>query len=163
MIKTILRAIPLLLGINLAAANENTCGHQAATAEIQQAFDSLVKAARAVDQQAYFAHFDSERFTGLNVDGTVWHSLAELEPLIRTGFDLTKQVKALDFSRVKITLLDCQTGILVNEYRQDTEVHSGERFVSAGGGVQVWSKRSGRWLLVSVAGSSKAAHNPAPD
>lgn len=124
-------------------------------AEVKAAFESLYKAAQNLDADAYFNHFDREKFTGLNADGTVWQSIAPLEKIIRPGYKWVTRVDSLTFSNVKITVLDAQTAILVNEYEMQMTLKKGNTMTDAGGGSQVWSKRSGRWLLVSVSASAK--------
>jgi hypothetical protein len=54
--------------------------------EVLAAFGSLVDASKALDSARYFEHFDKEKFTGLNADGKVWHSIKELESLVVPGF-----------------------------------------------------------------------------
>lgn len=125
-------------------------------AEVQSAFKSLYSAAKNLDADAYFSHFDKDKFTGLNADGTVWHDIESLEKIIRPGFNWVTRVDSLTFNNVKITLIDRKTAILVNEYEQHMTLKKGNPLFDAGGGTQVWSKHSGKWLLVSVSASSKA-------
>ncbi|MEN1727479.1 MAG: nuclear transport factor 2 family protein [Pseudomonadota bacterium] len=121
--------------------------------EVQVAFESLVAASRALDMDRYLEHFDREHFVGLNSDGRTWQSLAELEPLVRGGFATTEAVLELHFPTVKISVIDAVTAVLVNEFEQTLLMNDGTTVQIAGGGAQVWSKRSGAWKLVSVSAS----------
>lgn len=124
--------------------------------EVLASFQSLVEASRALDAERYFAHFDKDKFVGLNSDGSNWNSIDELVPLIKGGFSALKEVKKLSFNNVKVSVIDQNTAILVNEFVQTSELMDGRLVTGAGGGAQVWSKRSGAWKLVSFSASNKA-------
>lgn len=123
--------------------------------EIQQSFDGLVEASTALDTARYFEFIDSEKFIGLNADGTNWNSINGLKELIEPGFNAIEKVESLIFTNVRISVIDSNTAILVNEYEQEIQLKDGTHFKSAGGGTQVWSKESGKWLLVSISSSAK--------
>ena len=123
--------------------------------EVQQSFKGLAEAVNAIDVKGYFAFFDHEKFVGLNADGTNWNSIEDLERLIYPSFELIQKVESLVFTNVRISVIDANTAILVNEYEQRVLLKSGELVDFAGGGTQVWSKASGRWKLVSVSASVK--------
>ena len=123
--------------------------------EVLASFQSLVDASKRLDTEAYFQHFDLDKFVGLNSDGTNWNSINDLEPLINTGFGSIKEVISLEFPNVKVSIIDNYTAVLVNEFAQTILLKSGDTINLAGGGTQVWSKRSGQWKLVSVSASNK--------
>lgn len=122
-------------------------------AEVRAAFDALIKASRALDAQAYLSFLDREKFTGLNADGTVWHSAQPLEELVVAGFQAVEKSEALVFDKVKVTVIDQSTAILVNEFKQTLLLKSGATESQAGGGSQVWKKSESGWKLVSISAS----------
>lgn len=123
--------------------------------EVMEVFKSLVDASEQLDSKLYFDHFDKEKFVGLNSDGTNWNSINDLFSLITNGFDAIKTINSLEFTNVNISVIDSYTAILVNEYVQSMTLKSGHVINLSGGGVQVWSKRSGEWKIVSVSASNK--------
>jgi hypothetical protein len=122
---------------------------------VQRAFDGLVEASRSLNAERYFEYFDDQKFSGLSAAGTVWHSIEDLESVIRPGFSMIEEIQSLEFDNVKITIVDRTTAILVNEYNDTALLKNGEVVSGSGGGVQVWSKSGGSWKLVSVADASK--------
>ena len=124
--------------------------------EVQQAFKSLVASAEAIDIKGYFEHFDTEKFVGLNADGTNWNSIEEFSVLIEPWFNAMQRSEYLKFTNVQVSVIDSNTAVLVNEFEQRVLLKDGTYINSAGGGTQVWSKASGKWLLVSVSASSKS-------
>ncbi|MCA1856002.1 nuclear transport factor 2 family protein [Massilia oculi] len=126
-------------------------------AEVVEAFRELVEASRALDPGRYFAAIDQERFTGLSADGTTWHSFQALEQLISNGFQMIDEIVDLAFARVKVTVINPSTAILVNEFRQTIRLKNGELVRQAGGETQVWSKSGKTWKLVSIS-ASDASH-----
>ncbi|WP_269082180.1 nuclear transport factor 2 family protein [Thalassomonas actiniarum] len=125
------------------------------TQEVQESFDLLVNAANALDAEKYFSFIDSDKFVGLGADGSNWNSVEELRAMIVPGFNMVKEIKLLEFTNVKISVIDKNTAVLVNEYQQSMILANGELAEGAGGGTQVWSKASGNWLLVSISASAK--------
>lgn len=125
------------------------------TEDVQRAFEGLAGAAKALDHDRYFEHFDPASFTSLNADGTVFHSLDAFRDHYRAGVAALANYESLTFSNVKIDVIDAQTAILVNEYEAVVELTSGDLVTARGAGTQVWSKRSGNWKLVSVSSSAK--------
>ncbi|NQZ24106.1 MAG: nuclear transport factor 2 family protein [Colwellia sp.] len=125
------------------------------TAEIEvlSAFNGLVEASKSLNSDKYFEYFDKEKFTGLNSDGTVWHSISGLEAMIPSGFSMVEKIITLEFKNVKVTVLNQTTAILVNEYTQSMLLKSGDEVTQSGGGTQVWFKQSSVWKLVSVSAS----------
>lgn len=126
-------------------------------ASVQRTFGALVAAARSLDVDDYLSFFDREHFTALNADGSVVHSFAAFEDAIRNEFALLARYESLAFDRVKVTALDADTAILVNEFRAVVVLTSGETVSAAGGGTQVWRKTGGAWKLVSVSSSARPA------
>ena len=124
--------------------------------EVLDAFKGLVKASESLDSEKYFAYFDKEKFTGLNADGTVWHSIKNLETLINSGFPMIDKSISLEFKNVKVTVIDQTTAILVNEYKQSLLLKNGNLVNQSGGGTQVWFKSKGAWKLVSVSASESS-------
>lgn len=127
---------------------------EAIRTEVHAAFQALVEASMALDFDSYLALFDHKRFSGLHANGTVMHSISDLEATYRPGFNMVDRVEHLEFQRVKITVIDRHTAILVNEYNDRTLLKSGERIEGNGGGTQVWSRRDQGWKLVSVSSST---------
>lgn len=123
--------------------------------EVLSAFDSLVQASIALDSDRYFAHFNHEKFVGLNSDGSNWNDINELLPLISNGFAAIQKVQSLNFDNVNVSVIDANNAVLVNEFSQVMTLKTGEVVNISGGGTQVWSKRTGTWLLVSVSASNK--------
>jgi hypothetical protein len=123
--------------------------------EVNQAFKQLVKVSTELNVEQYFALIDADKFVGLNANGSNWNSIAELRQVVEPGFNFVETVESLTFPNVKISVIDAQTAVLVNEYEQTVVLAGGSRHTSRGGGVQVWSKASGQWLLVSISASAK--------
>ena len=121
--------------------------------EVLNAFHGLVEASELLDTERYFEFFDKEKFTGLNADGTVWDSFSSFEPLITTGFAMIEKSLSLEFTLVKVTVINSTTAILVNEYTQALELKDGTVIKQSGGGTQVWLKSEKVWKLVSVSAS----------
>jgi Domain of unknown function (DUF4440) len=121
--------------------------------EVLEAFGGLVEASKSLNSARYLAYFDKEKFTGLNADGKVWHSIKGLEALIISGFPMVERSISLEFKNVKVTVIDPSTAILVNEYKQTMLLKDGNVVSRSGGGVQVWHQASGKWKLVSVSAS----------
>ena len=144
-----------LLAVCLLCANTVSANQPNVEEQVLAAFKSLVEASRNLDSHAYFQHFDHNKFVGLNSDGTNWNSIDDLKPLIEGGFGSIASVNQLVFTNVRVSVIDTYTAILVNEYQQSVTLKSGDLVHLAGGGTQVWSKRSGQWKLVSVSGSNK--------
>lgn len=136
-----------------ASIAEPSYDEDAVTADVRSAFASLVKAAEALDVDEYLNHFDRDRFTALNADGTVVHSFSEWEDAIGSQFAALEAYESLDFDRVKITALNADTAILVNEYRAIVLLASGETVSAKGGGTQVWRRTDDDWKLVNVSSS----------
>ncbi len=76
---------------SLAQANLNNADIEE---EVLYSFQSLVEASKKLDTKSYFQHFDTDKFIGLNSDGTNWNSFDELIPVINAGFDSIQTVKS---------------------------------------------------------------------
>ena len=135
----------------VSGASENSQIEQ----EVLESFESLVSASNKLDSELYFQHFDAEKFVGLNSDGTNWNSIHDLTPLIVNGFDAIETINSLNFTNVKVSVIDSYTVVLVNEFVQSMTLKDGSIINVSGGGSQVWSKRSGDWKIVSVSASDK--------
>ena len=85
----------------LAQANPN---HSDLEEEVLSSFQSLVEASKRLDTEAYFQHFDADKFVGLNSDGTNWNSMDELVPVINTGFSAIQKLNSLEKSKLSNTL-----------------------------------------------------------
>ncbi len=121
--------------------------------EVLLSFQKLVSASKDRDLEIYFSLIDQQKFTGLKADGSNWNSFDDLKSDVTSGFSLIDSVKELKFPNIKVTIIDSNTAILVNEYLQVVELKDGIQLSMKGGGTQVWSKSSGNWLLVSISAS----------
>jgi hypothetical protein len=122
-------------------------------AEVMGAFRGLVDASKALDASRYFDYIDKDKFTGLSAEGKAWHSFKDLEQLISTGFPMVERVVSLEFSNVKVTVINAATAILVNEYTQTIQLKNMDIVHQSGGGTQVWSRSGDTWKLVSISAS----------
>ncbi|WP_440056913.1 nuclear transport factor 2 family protein (plasmid) [Pseudoalteromonas sp. T1lg65] len=123
--------------------------------QVTTAFQGLVAASKTLNSAQYFEFIDQEKFVGLNADGSNWNSASELKALIDPSFSALEKVESLTFTNVKVSVIDENTAILVNEYQQTVILKDGSPFTAEGGGMQVWSKSSGKWLLVGIGASAK--------
>jgi len=149
------RTVIVIVALLLSSYTQAGTKHPEIKKEIMAAFQSLVYASKTLDTKLYFQHFDLDKFVGLNSDGTNWNSIDDLAPLIHTGFDSIKEVISLEFPNINISVIDNYTAVLVNEYSQTVLLKDGSTVTFSGGGTQVWTKRSGKWKLVSVSASHK--------
>ncbi len=122
-------------------------------AEVNAAFQELIEASNALDFDRYLALFDTTRFSGLHTDGTVMHSIEDLVSTYKPGFAMVDAIEHLAFQNVKITVIDSNTAILVNEYTERSRLKTGTITEGKGGGTQVWSRQTGAWKLVSISSS----------
>lgn len=122
---------------------------------VNESFDGLVAASKSFDFDHYLEFFDEDKFTGLNANGTVTHSLDDFDDAYRESFSIPEAYQSLRFKNVKVTVIDRYTAILVNEFEAQVLLKSGEVIPASGGGAQTWSKASGAWKLVSVSSSAK--------
>ncbi len=123
--------------------------------KILESFQSLAVANDEQNWDVYFSHFDLGNFSGINADGTAWESFQDFEASLMPSFSMIESSDSLYFPIIKITVLDKNTAILVNEYEQKITLISGQEFWARGAGTQIWSKKNGEWKLVSVSASSK--------
>jgi len=124
--------------------------------EVLDAFHGLVAAAESFDAERYFEFFDKDKFSGLNTDGSVWHSFDSFAGLIAAGFPMMEKSISLEFSNVKVTVINASTAILVNEYLHSIKLKGGAVIEQSGGGTQVWFKANEKWQLVSVSASESS-------
>ena len=122
--------------------------------EVMGAFRGLVEACEALDAGRYFGYIDQEKFSGLSAEGRAWHAFGDLEHVISTGFQTIERIVSLEFHKVKVTVINPSTAILVNEFRQTLRLRNTGLVEQSGGGTQVWSKSGGAWKLVSISASN---------
>lgn len=124
--------------------------------EVRKSFESLTEATETLDWDAYFSHFDKELFSGLNADGTTWSSFVQFKKSVLPALQMIKTSEELSFPVVKLTVLNPNTVILVNEYVQTILLQTDDTVQTAGGGTQVWHKKDNDWKLVSISASAKS-------
>jgi hypothetical protein len=122
-------------------------------AEVLDAFRGLVEASKALDSSRYLAYVDKDKFTGSSADGRAWQSIKDLEDLILSGFPMVDKIISLEFSNVKVTVINQSTVVLVNEYKQTILLKNKNIVKQSGAGTQVWSKSQNAWKLVSISAS----------
>ncbi len=122
--------------------------------EITKRFNSLVEAAKTLDTDDYFNHFDKHRFTALNENGTVTHSFIGFQNNYLTGVESVENYQSLEFRNVKVSVINPRTAILVNEYKATIMLNTGSVVNFSGAGTQVWHKSDEIWKLVSVSSSA---------
>jgi hypothetical protein len=123
-------------------------------AEVMGAFRRLVEACEALDAGRYFSYVDQEKFSGLSAEGRAWQAFGDLEHVISTGFQMIEKIVSLEFHKVKVTVINPSTAILVNEFRQTLRLRNTDLVEQSGGGTQVWSKSEDAWKLVSISASN---------
>ncbi len=122
-------------------------------AEVVEAFRGLVEASKALDADRYLAYIDKAKFTGSSAEGRTWQSIEGLEKLISSGFPMVDKIVSLEFSNVKVTVINQSTVILVNEFKQTILLKNKNIVKQSGAGTQVWSKSHDGWKLVSISAS----------
>lgn len=155
-IKLLCIALVLVLACFACKQNESALsdrGVEEISRAVNESFVGLVAAARSLDVDAYFQYFDSKRFTALNADGTVVHSIEAFEKMVRQQFAALESYHSLEFSNVKISVINRTTAVLVNEYQAEVVLKSGDQISASGGGTQVWASIDGVWKLISVSSS----------
>ncbi len=128
---------------------------QALENEVRGRFDSLVSAAQSLNTDVYFEHFDHEKFTSLNQDGTITPAFDIFQRDFLKGIEGVRRYRSLEFANVDVSIIDANTAILINEYVATIELKTGRVIDVAGAGNQVWHKSLGTWRLVSVSSSTK--------
>lgn len=123
--------------------------------EVNNAFQGLADASKTLDHEKYFSYFDAEKYTALAENGTVLHSFDAFKEIYEPQLKYIENYQSLEFSNVKIDVINASTAILVNEYDATVTLTSGETVSASGAGTQVWSKRTGSWKLVNVSSSAK--------
>lgn len=98
--------------------------------EVLSEFGSLVQASMALYSERYFAHFNHEKFVGLNSDGSNWNDINELPPLITNGFGAIQKVQSLNFDNVNVFVIDVNNAIWVNEFNQIMTLTTGDVVIS---------------------------------
>ena len=128
---------------------------QGVEAQVKEAFDSLVQAVLDLDFDCYANHMDREALVVLNTDGSVFPSFDAFAGTYRPGFEAIEEIVSLEFPVVEIRVIDSNTALLANEFRQTVRLSSGDTHDLKGGGLQVWSRRSGTWKLTGIAASGR--------
>lgn len=123
-------------------------------ASVTEAFNGLVNAAKSLQAEPYLAYFDKQIFTALNADGTVTHSFDAFSQTYLQQIQALERYDSLVFSNVKVTAINSKTAILVNEFKADVILQSGDSLSMKGGGTQVWALQHKSWKLVSVSSSA---------
>ncbi|UTW54566.1 nuclear transport factor 2 family protein [Kordiimonas sp. SCSIO 12610] len=147
----------ILAALPAQAQNCQEVPDQTIKATINKSFTDLAGAVKSLDSDKYFSFFDKDRYTALNSDGTVTHSFDVFQNSFNQQFQYIKAYNELNFQNVKITVLDCKTAVLVNEYSAKITLQSNQSITAEGAGTQIWSKAKGDWKLVHVASSQKPA------
>ncbi len=123
--------------------------------EIRSVFMGLTEAVKSLNIDRYFQFFDQGKFTSLNADGSVFHSLIDFEKTFREQTQFIERYETLEFEDVKVTVVNRTTAILVNEYHATVLLKTGDIVSASGAGTQVWSKVAGQWKLVHISSSAK--------
>ena len=84
------------------------------------------------------------------------HSFQIFKEAYLPKLQFTESYQNLEFTNVKIDVINASTAVLVNEYNATVTLTTGDTVNAAGAGAQVWSKRTGAWKLVSVSSSVKS-------
>jgi hypothetical protein len=150
---TILFLFSLTSASGCSSVNIKSTNTQQIEAEVIDAFRGLVEASKALDASRYLAYIDKDKFTGSGADGRAWHSMKNLEDLILSGFPTVDKIISLEFSNIKVTVINPSTVILVNEFKQTILLKNKNIVRQSGAGTQVWSKSQNAWKLVSISAS----------
>jgi hypothetical protein len=118
--------------------------------QILNQFERLVETAKSLDHESYMKFFDSSKLTSFNDDGTITEDFNAFSIMIEKGFSGFKRYKTLEFNTVKISVIDINTAILMNEYNAVVILKNNEAFPVAGAGTQVWNLSNGQWKIVHV-------------
>ncbi|MEM1195803.1 MAG: nuclear transport factor 2 family protein [Pseudomonadota bacterium] len=124
------------------------------TGEVEARFATLAEAAKALDHEAYFEHFNTGDLTVLNADGTLTNGFEPFRESYLAGVAALAAYRSLDFDEVAVRALGPGAAILVNEYEAEVELASGDVVRFAGAGTQVWQRADdGTWKIVHVSSS----------
>ena len=147
-------ALLILASCYSISSHASSSDSEAIKQEVQNAFQGLVTAFENLDMEAYFSYFDKEKFSGLNADGKHWTSFDEIKANVEPSFATIAEVESLVYTTTHITIIDDNTVILLNQYKQRLLMKNGSITSDDGSGMQVWSQRKGRWQLVSLSAVS---------
>lgn len=139
-------------------ADEIVSSQEQVLSSVMSAFQELARSAEAMEHDRYFSFFDRQDFTALNADGSVLHTFHDFEIMFRNQISFVDRYLDLKFDNVKVSTVGPDVAILVNEYSARLLMKSGDTVLAEGAGTQVWSRSSGKWLLVNVSGSVKPAN-----
>jgi hypothetical protein len=129
---------------------KNNYDEQKIKLQVRNQFDRLVETAKSLDHKNYMKFFDSNKFTSFNEDGTITDDFSAFRLIIEQNFSSFKRYKSLDFYTVKISIIDTNTVVLMNEYTAEVILNDDTIYPAAGAGTQIWSHSSGQWKLVHV-------------
>lgn len=121
--------------------------------EVNYAFSGLIEAVQSLNVDRYLEFLDKQKFTSLNEDGSVFYNFSDFENTFRQQMSSLEKYESLEFTNIKITVINSSTAVLVNEYIATVVLKSGDMVSASGAGTQVWSKSNDVWKLVSVSGS----------
>jgi ketosteroid isomerase-like protein len=121
--------------------------------EVRKAFEQLVESSKLLNKDAYLQHFDNEIFTGIYSGGEIFQNIDEFARFYDASINSIKGYISLEFDSVKITVINREVAILINQYTAKVLLDSGEEVEGSGAGSQVWNKQGDTWKLVSVSGS----------
>ncbi|MEM1093539.1 MAG: nuclear transport factor 2 family protein [Bacteroidota bacterium] len=127
---------------------------QAIEAEVRQAFQGLVEAARSLETAPYLAYLARDGFTA-QLDGTVYSSYEAFSAMYAEQLPSIEAFLSLEFDNVQVSVLNRTTAVLVNEFTETIVLASGNTLNLAGGGGQVWTRVDADWKLIHISGSTR--------
>jgi len=127
---------------------------QAIEAEVRQAFQGLVEAARSLEAAPYLAYLARDGFTA-QLDGIVFPSYEAFSMMYSEQLPSIEAFLSLEFDNVQVSLLNRTTAVLVNTFTETIVLASGDTLDLAGGGSQVWTRTGAGWKLVHISGSTR--------
>ncbi|MEM6646206.1 MAG: nuclear transport factor 2 family protein [Bacteroidota bacterium] len=127
---------------------------QAIEAEVRQAFQGLVEAARSLEAAPYLAYLARDGFTA-QLDGTVFASYNAFSAMYTEQLPSIEAILSLEFDNVQVSVLNRTTAVLVNAFTETIVLASGDTLDLAGGGSQVWTRVDAGWKLIHISGSTR--------
>lgn len=124
--------------------------------EVEQAFDSLIAAAKTLEVAPYLAHFDEQDFTAM-LEGEVLLSFDELEAMYTAQAPALKAYISLEFDKVQVTVIDRNVAVLVNEFTETIVLATGDTLDISGAGSQVWVRKVSDWKLINISGGVRSS------
>ncbi|WP_395374475.1 nuclear transport factor 2 family protein [Marinicella sp. W31] len=121
---------------------------------MRSAFNGLIEASLSLKLEPYLEFFNKETFSSLNQDGTVYHNLNNFSESYATAISSIARYESLEFDNVKISVIDHNAAILVNQFEAVVILNNGDKVTARGAGTQVWKKNNTQWKLMHVSSSS---------